>query len=107
MARALAARRAAGQVQLICAPLYHNSPFLSSYGGLADDHTLVVMEKFDAATRCRGDRALSRQLRLHAADHHAADHDAARRRERDFSSIQAMHRRRRRARSGSSGAGST
>jgi bile acid-coenzyme A ligase len=37
-----------GQVQLICAPLYHNSPFLSSYGGLADDHTLVVMEKFDA-----------------------------------------------------------
>lgn len=38
-----------GQVQLICAPLYHNSPFLSSYGGLADDHTLVVMEKFDAA----------------------------------------------------------
>ena len=38
-----------GQVQLVCAPLYHNSPFLSSFGGLADDHTLVIMEKFDAA----------------------------------------------------------
>jgi bile acid-coenzyme A ligase len=37
-----------GQVQLLCAPLYHNSPFLSSYGGLADDHTIVLMERFDA-----------------------------------------------------------
>lgn len=38
-----------GQVQLLCAPLYHNSPFLSAYGGLADDHTIVLMERFDAA----------------------------------------------------------
>jgi len=38
-----------GQVQLLAAPLYHNSPFLAAFSGLADDHTLVVMEKFDAA----------------------------------------------------------
>jgi bile acid-coenzyme A ligase len=38
-----------GQIQLLAAPLYHNSPFLISYGGLAGDHTLVVMERFDAA----------------------------------------------------------
>jgi bile acid-coenzyme A ligase len=38
-----------GQVQLMAAPLYHNSPFLAGYGGLADDHTLVVMERFHAA----------------------------------------------------------
>ena len=37
-----------GQTQLLAAPLYHNSPFLQSFTGLADDHTLVVMEKFDA-----------------------------------------------------------
>lgn len=45
--RRLGAR--SGQVQLLAAPLYHNSPFLSAFGGLADDHTLVVMERFDAA----------------------------------------------------------
>lgn len=38
-----------GQVQLIAAPLYHNSPFLAGFGGLADDHTLVLMERFDAS----------------------------------------------------------
>ncbi len=38
-----------GQVQLLAAPLYHNSPFLTTYSGLANEHTLVVMEKFDAA----------------------------------------------------------
>ena len=36
------------QIQLLAAPLYHNSPFLISYRGLALDHTLVVMERFDA-----------------------------------------------------------
>jgi bile acid-coenzyme A ligase len=38
-----------GQVQLLAAPLYHNSPFLSTYSGLANRHTIVMMEKFDAA----------------------------------------------------------
>ncbi len=38
-----------GQTQLMAAPLYHNSPFLQAFTGLADDHTLVVMEKFDAS----------------------------------------------------------
>lgn len=38
-----------GQVHLMAAPLYHNSPQLSGYGGLADDHTIVLMERFDAA----------------------------------------------------------
>ncbi len=37
-----------GQIQLMAAPLYHNSPFLQAFTGLADDHTLVMMEKFDA-----------------------------------------------------------
>ena len=37
-----------GQVQLLAAPLYHNSPFLSTYSGLANHQTIVVMEKFDA-----------------------------------------------------------
>lgn len=38
-----------GQIQLVCAPLYHSAPFVASYGGLFDDHTLVLMERFDAA----------------------------------------------------------
>jgi bile acid-coenzyme A ligase len=38
-----------GQVQFVGGPLYHNSPMGCSTTGLFDDHTLVVMEKFDAA----------------------------------------------------------
>lgn len=38
-----------GQTQLVCAPLYHSFPFATSYQGLFDDHTLVLMEHFDAA----------------------------------------------------------
>src|SRR5579884_3785022 len=38
-----------GQIQLLAAPLYHNSPWLQTFNGLADDHTIVMMEKFDAA----------------------------------------------------------
>ncbi len=38
-----------GQVQLVAAPLYHGVPFLRSHFGLFEDHTLVVMERFDAA----------------------------------------------------------
>lgn len=37
-----------GQVQMLAAPLYHNSPFLATYSGLANRHTIVVMERFDA-----------------------------------------------------------
>jgi bile acid-coenzyme A ligase len=37
------------QTQLVCTPLYHNTPFMASYQGLFDDHTLVLMERFDAA----------------------------------------------------------
>ena len=79
-----------GQVQLICAPLYHNSPFLSSYGGLADDHTLVVMEKFDA------ERAVG-AIERHRVNYAYMPPIIMRRimmlpgvRERDFSSIQAI-----------------
>ena len=39
----------AGDVQLVAGTLYHNSPFSWSHYGLFDDHTLVVMERFDAA----------------------------------------------------------
>jgi len=38
-----------GQVQLVAAPLYHGVPFLRSHFGLFEDHTLVVMDRFDAA----------------------------------------------------------
>ena len=38
-----------GQTQLVAAPLYHNVPFLRSHLGLFEQHTLVVMERFDAA----------------------------------------------------------
>ncbi len=38
-----------GQVQLIAGPLYHNSPFSWGHTGLFEDHTLVLMERFDAA----------------------------------------------------------
>jgi bile acid-coenzyme A ligase len=38
-----------GQVQLVAGPLYHNSPFGLGHLGLFADHTLVVMERFDAA----------------------------------------------------------
>jgi bile acid-coenzyme A ligase len=38
-----------GQVQLVAGPLYHNSPFGWSHSGLFDDHSLVLMERFDAA----------------------------------------------------------
>lgn len=41
-----------GQVQLVAGPLYHNAPFSASHYGLFHEHTLVVMERFDA------DRAL-------------------------------------------------
>jgi bile acid-coenzyme A ligase len=37
-----------GQVQLIAGPLYHNSPFSAAHYGLFYEHTLVVMERFDA-----------------------------------------------------------
>lgn len=38
-----------GQVQLIAGPLYHNSPFSWGPIGLFEEHTLVTMERFDAA----------------------------------------------------------
>jgi bile acid-coenzyme A ligase len=37
-----------GQIQLVAAPLYHNSPMLQTHGGLMLDHTLVIMERFNA-----------------------------------------------------------
>lgn len=37
-----------GQVQLVAGPLYHNAPFSASHYGLFHEHTLVVMERFDA-----------------------------------------------------------
>ncbi len=38
-----------GQVQIVAAPLYHNVPFLRGHLGLFEQHTLVVLERFDAA----------------------------------------------------------
>jgi bile acid-coenzyme A ligase len=37
------------QVQLVAGALYHNTPFMWSMCGLFNAHTLVVMERFDAA----------------------------------------------------------
>lgn len=89
-ARASRLGAAHGQVQLLCAPLYHNSPFLSAYSGLADDHTIVLMERFDAA---RAIEAIER----HRVNYAYMPPIIMRRiimlpgvRERDFSSIQAI-----------------
>ncbi len=80
-----------GQVQLMCAPLYHNSPFLNTYRGLAEDNTIVLMERFDAA---RAVEAIER----HRVNYAYMPPIIMRRiimlpgvRERDFSSIQAIH----------------
>ena len=80
-----------GQVQLMCAPLYHNSPFLNTYRGLADDNTIVLMERFDAA---RAVEAIER----HRVNYAYMPPIIMRRiimlpgvQERDFSSIQAIH----------------
>lgn len=42
-------RFAPRQVHLLAGPLYHNSPFLMAHWGLFEDHTLILMERFDAA----------------------------------------------------------
>jgi len=89
-ARAARLGGAHGQVQLLCAPLYHNSPFLAAYGGLADDHTLVLMEHFDA------EQAVA-AIERHRVNYAYMPPIIMRRiimlpgvRDRDFSSIQAI-----------------
>jgi bile acid-coenzyme A ligase len=37
-----------GQVQLVGSRLYHNGPFTWSHFGLFEDHTIILMERFDA-----------------------------------------------------------
>lgn len=80
-----------GQVQLLCAPLYHNSPHGNAFGGLVGDHTLVLMERFDAA------RAVD-AIERHRVNYFYMPPIIMRRiimlpgvRERDFSSMQGMH----------------
>jgi bile acid-coenzyme A ligase len=80
-----------GQVQLLCAPLYHNSPFLNAYRGLADDNTIVLMERFDAAKAVDA-------IERHCVNYAYMPPIIMRRiimlpgvQERDFSSIEAMH----------------
>jgi bile acid-coenzyme A ligase len=80
----------AGQVQLVAAPLYHNVPFLRSHLGLFEQHTLVLMERFDAERavdlieRCRVNfgflvpTMMRRMLRIPGVQ------------QRDFSSVQAF-----------------
>lgn len=41
------------QVQLVAGPLYHNAPFSAAHYGLFHQHTLVVMERFDAELALR------------------------------------------------------
>jgi bile acid-coenzyme A ligase len=38
-----------GQTQLLAGPLYHNGPFGAGHLGLAAGHTVVLMDRFDAA----------------------------------------------------------
>ena len=80
-----------GQTQLMAAPLYHNSPFLQAFTGLADDQTLVVMEKFDAARAAE-------LIERHRVSYAYLPPILMRRLallpdfwERDFSSFEAMH----------------
>ena len=42
-----------GPVQHVAGPMYHNSPFSAAHYGLFYEHTVVVMEKFDAARALR------------------------------------------------------
>ncbi len=37
------------QIQLVTGALYHNSPFTWSHFGLFEDHTLILLDRFDAA----------------------------------------------------------
>jgi bile acid-coenzyme A ligase len=39
----------ADQVQLVVGPLYHSAPWVGAYTGLFHGHTLVIMDRFDAA----------------------------------------------------------
>jgi bile acid-coenzyme A ligase len=71
--------------------LYHNSPFLNAYRGLADDNTIVLMERFDAAKAVDA-------IERHRVNYAYMPPIIMRRiimlpgvRERDFSSIQAIH----------------
>lgn len=80
-----------GQVQLVAAPLYHNSPVLISHGGLMKEHTLVVMERFNAE-QCAD------LIERHRISYFYFPPILMRRlallpgiRERDLSSIEAMH----------------
>jgi bile acid-coenzyme A ligase len=80
-----------GQVQLMAAPLYHNSPALIGNSGLMKDHTLVIMQRFspeqavDLIERYRVNYAylppiiMQRIARMPGID------------ERDLSSIEAFH----------------
>lgn len=43
----------AGQVQLICGPLFHNTPFTFLAIGLFERHRIVLMERFDAGLALR------------------------------------------------------
>ena len=36
-------------IHLVCGPLYHNAPFLFSMRGFWYGHTMIIMERFDAA----------------------------------------------------------
>ncbi|MFT5195192.1 MAG: bile acid-coenzyme A ligase [Candidatus Promineifilaceae bacterium] len=36
-------------IHLMCGPLYHNAPYLFSHRGFFQGHTLILMERFDAA----------------------------------------------------------
>jgi bile acid-coenzyme A ligase len=39
----------ADQIQLVVGPLYHSAPWIGGYSGLFHGHTLVIMDRFDAA----------------------------------------------------------
>ena len=39
----------ADQTQIVVGPLYHSAPWVGAYSGLFHGHTLVIMDRFDAA----------------------------------------------------------
>jgi bile acid-coenzyme A ligase len=61
-----------GEVQLGAGPLHHNGPFLYCFRGLLCGHTVVLMERFDAASALAARAAAPRAVR-----HGGADDDAA------------------------------
>ena len=67
-------------VHLVTSPMYHMAPLSFGYFSAHFEHTLVLMEKWDAEVALQLDRALRGHRHAHGADAAPPSHAAARRR---------------------------